>query len=290
MKHWSKNGVKYISDVIRDKKLCIEPVSNCLHQKTGCARYMFEYATLVKCIPDCFVTLCNPDASPKFNNLKYNVPDKDTPVDIFNLTTKDIYLILIWGKVHERKSEVYWQNKFRDVPIDFTLLYKCLFTSKIIPRKALDFNFRIMNGQVLMERYLVKMKLSDGKCKCCDAIDADVLHLFLFCPYFESIWSFVKLILSKIGYAQISPFNQVFGFLDTNRKHDTANMIVSLARWISWKRHCDIKRGNEIRTDCVKMQYVLCLKDHINTLFHCKTVFDDLSKKQCQVIFKTLSV
>ena len=289
-KHWSKNGIKYVSDVIMDSNFSFVSVSNSLHKKAGCASYVFEYATLIKNIPVNFVTSCNPDASPSFDNLKYNVPGKDTPVNVFDLTSRDIYLILVWGSVKERKSEIYWQNKFKDVVIDYPMLYKCLFTSKIIPRKCLDFNFRIMNGQVLMEKYLVKMKLSDGRCFCCYNYEADVLHLFLHCPYFVHMWSFVIDILSKIGYDNVSHFNKVFGFLDKGQKHDTANMIVSLARWISWKRHCDIKKGNEIKIDCVKMQYVLSLKDHVNTLMHCKNVFDRNSEKQCQILHNVLKI
>ena len=120
--------------------------------------------------------------------------------------------------------------------------------------------------------------------------EADVLHLFLHCPYFVHMWSFVIDILSKIGYDNVSHFNKVFGFLDKGQKHDTANMIVSLARWISWKRHCDIKKGNEIKIDCVKMQYVLSLKDHVNTLMHCKNVFDRNSEKQCQILHNVLKI
>ena len=158
-KHWSRNGIKFLSDIIRDKKISMEHVSNCLNQKPGCAGFMFEYALLVKNFPDSIVASCNPHCYPVFNNLKYNVPGKSAPVDVLKLTSKDIYLIFAYGNVIERKAEVYWQNKFENVNIDYSLLYKCLFISKIIPRKALDFNFRIVNGQVLMEKYLVKMKL-----------------------------------------------------------------------------------------------------------------------------------
>ena len=266
----------------------MESISNCLHQTPGCARFIFEYASLVKNIPDYIITSCDPDCYPTFDNLKYNVPGKSSPVSVFDLTSKDIYLILAFGNVHERKSEVYWQNKFRDFQIDYNLLYKCLFTSKIIPRKALDFNFRIMNGQVLMEKYLVKMKLSDGKCKCCFENDADVMHLFLHCSYFTVIWSFVKSILTKIGYFNITPFNQVFGFIENNFKHDVANLIVSTARWICWKRHCDIKYKNEIRIHCVKAQYALILKNHINALFLSRNVLNDDTRKQCQIILDNL--
>ena len=59
-KHWSRNGIKFLSDIIRDRKISMEHVSNCLNQKPGCAGFMFEYALLVKNFPDSIVASCNP--------------------------------------------------------------------------------------------------------------------------------------------------------------------------------------------------------------------------------------
>jgi len=86
---------------------------------------------------------------------------------IFNITFKEIYTILIQGKLYERKSENYWAKKFNDTDFDFLMLYKKSFVCKITPRNILDFNWRIFNGQVITENKLMLMKLSDGICKCC---------------------------------------------------------------------------------------------------------------------------
>ena len=287
-KHWSRNGIKFVSDVVKDNKLNVETVNDRLHQKSGCARYMFEYATLVKNIPDQIVKSCKNCNYPTFENLKYVIPGKEKPVGVFQLETRDIYLALVWGGIHKRKSESYWQNKFNDVEIDFNMLYKCLFVSKIMPRIALDFNFRIFNGQVLMEKYLVKMKLSNGKCKCCDMNDADVMHLFNFCPYFENVWNSIINILSEIGYTKVEAFNRIFGYLSFNRKHDVANMILSWARWIVWKRHCDIKHGNDLGIKCVKDQFNLTMKEHFNILLSSKNLLDVHSRKLCETVLPLL--
>ena len=284
LKHWSRNGIKFVSDIVKDKKFNMELATSRLHQKAGCARYMFEYAKLVKNVPEQFVSSCNPDASPSFENLKYKIPGKKDPVGVFHLETKDIYSVLVWGGIHQRKSESYWKDKFTDVHIDFPMLYKCLFVSKIMPRKALDFNFRIFNGQVLMEKYLVKMKLSDGKCKCCNSIDADVLHLFVFCPYFDNVWDLVLKLLSEIGYESVVPFNRVFGFLSNNRSHDLANVILSWVRWLIWKRHCDIKKGNKLIFNCVRDHFVISIKEHLSMLISSKSLLDDHSRKLCDAV------
>ena len=157
-----------------------------------------------------------------------------------------------------------------------------------MPRIALDFNFRIFNGQVLMEKYLVKMKLSNGKCKCCDMNDADVMHLFNFCPYFENVWNSIINILSEIGYTKVEAFNRIFGYLSFNRKHDVANMILSWARWIVWKRHCDIKHGNDLGIKCVKDQFNLTMKEHFNILLSSKNLLDVHSRKLCETVLPLL--
>ena len=82
---------------------------------------MFEYATLVKNIPDQIVKSCKNCNYPTFENLKYVIPGKEKPVGVFQLETRDIYLALVWGGIHKRKSESYWQNKFNDVEIDFVI-------------------------------------------------------------------------------------------------------------------------------------------------------------------------
>ena len=288
LKHWSRNGVKYVSDVVNDiKRLDIQLVTNKLHQKLGCARYIFEYAKLSKCFPDQIVKSCDPCDTPNFENLKYRIPGKKEPVGVFHLETKDIYSVLVEGGIHQRKSETYWQSKFTNVQIDFSMIYKCLFVSKIIQRDALDFNFRIFNGQVLMEKYLVKMKLSDGRCKICGAINADVMHLFLNCSYFDEFWTFVLSILCKIGYKIVLPFNRIFGFLSSNNVHEVANMMLSWSRWLIWKRHCDIKKNNELTFMYVKDQFIYSMRQHITTLIGCH-LLNMHSKMLCEKVLLDL--
>ena len=131
------------------------------------------------------------------------------------------------------------------------------------------------------------MKLSDGRCKICGAIDADVMHLFLNCSYFDEFWTFVLSILCKIGYKIVLPFNRIFGFLSSNNVHEVANMMLSWSRWLIWKRHCDIKKNNELTFMYVKDQFIYSMRQHITTLIGCH-LLNMHSKMLCEKVLLDL--
>ena len=93
-----------------------------------------------------------------------------------------------WRISHSNIGEKKWPDKH----IDFQFWYKKLLTCLIIPRKVLDFNWRVFHGQIVTEKRLMKMKLSNGQCKLCEKGIEDVQHLFVDCPYSKCVWSFAS--------------------------------------------------------------------------------------------------
>ena len=260
-RHWSRDGIRYISDTIVNGKLDKTKMTQKLTNKSG---FIFEFARLAKSIPDDIIQNCNPDASPSFDKCYYEIPGKSKLRHIYDLTTKDIYTIFVQGKDYERRSENYWTQKFHDVEIDFPKLYEKMFISNLVPRNILDFNWRIFNGQVLTEKKLMLMKLSNGVCSCCCLDNEDVIHLFVKCSYFTSLWTLVKQILAKIDNIVLQPFNQIFGFLSNNCQNDLMNMILSITRWCIWTRRCTLKyEPNGTRLSSINNEFKIVLKNHL---------------------------
>ena len=164
-------------------------------------------------MPINIIESCDADFIPSIDSLFYKVPGTIKEKHVFELTTKDIYSILLQNDVYENKSNVYWKNKFGLDNIDYEMWYKKLFVCKLIPRKILDFNWRIFHGQIVTEKRLINMKLSDGKCASCKLSVEDVTHIFVKCPSYESIWNYVKKMLKLFDVYELTDFNMIVGFL-----------------------------------------------------------------------------
>ena len=286
LRHWSKDGIRYVSDVIEERKLNADKILCKLHNKSA---FVFEYARLNKSLTSDLIEECNPDDTPSFDKHYYNLPGKEKSKHIYDLTTKDIYSILIQGRTYEKKSEKYWTQKFCHINIDFPVLYSKLFVSKLIPRCVLDFNWRIFNGQVLTEKKLLLMKLSNGLCSCCHLENEDLTHLFVECSYFKPVWAQVEYILSDIESIDLQPFHHIFGFLSDDYHTGVINMILSIARWCIWKRRCTVKyeKREQIKLS-VKDEFTIFLKEHLCMMNNSSQIKDSLEKSLFEKILKVL--
>ena len=286
--HWSKSGLCYVSDVLSNGKLDKDKILHKLKNKSG---FVFEFAKLNKSIPEELLENNKPDVYPSFHENYYNIPGKEKSRHIYELSTKDIYLIMLHGENYERKSEKYWKTFFRNLDINFSMLYSKLFVSKIIPRNVLDFNWRIFNGQVLTEKKLKLMKLSNGICICCHQGSEDITHLFIECLYFKDLWTKIKLILHTIiDDIDLQPFNQLFGFLLNGCKIDVVNMILSMTRWYIWKRRCVLKYETKKQTMLkTEDEFTLYLKNHLMVIMKSDQARDKLLQTILCQILKILS-
>ena len=266
-KHWSKDGIRYLSDIYYENKLNGDVIKSKLTKKAG---FFFEFARLKKSNLPAEYIIEDPDASPSLNNLYYNIPGKSMAKHLYDLTSAEIYSILIHGEQFGRKSEVYWQQKFTDVTIDFPKLYANLFVSKITPRDVLDFNWRVFNGQFLTEKKLRTLKLSNGICMCCDGNTIeDIFHLFVECSLYTPVWQYVKRLIFKFtkNSNDITEFHQILGIQKYTAEYLLVNMILGVTRWIIWKSRCRIKYNKDsIVSADITRDLKRSLRIHVDTL------------------------
>ena len=180
-------------------------------------------------------------------------------------------------------------GKFKTNSIDFGLWYKKLFVCKIIPRIVLDFNWRIFHGQVVTEKRLATMKLSDGTCSSCKLEVEDLTHIFVKCPSYIALWNYVSLLLKSIGIPKLEEFNMIVGFLRDDSLYDVVNTVLSMVRWIIWKRRCLIKYEKNVNeTTNILYEFRYTMKNHFDTILQSRTISDNHSKNICMIL-KVLS-
>ena len=281
-RHWSKAGLLRVSDIISNGMIDKELIRGKLTNKSA---IYFELSKLVKSVPKSMIENCSYDELYEFENFAYHVPGKKEPKNLFHLETKDIYSILVHGQVKHNKSKSYWNDKFQ-CEFDFAELFKNLFVCKITPRKALDFNWRLFNFSVNFEKYLVKMRLSNGKCKCCLMEICDAFHLFIECKYFAVVRNIVINMLNLLGYTDWLPVNWIFGFHENENNNKVANMILSCYRWSVWKRHCDEKSLNDERNVCFVKIFLNYITSHLEVLLNPDNlVINQKIGLQCRKLF-----
>ena len=83
---------------------------------------------------------------------------------MMSLSSSEIYDMLLLAENISLRSIPYWCDKFYDQTTGFHTLFKCIFCSKIIPKKVFDFNWRIFHGIVNNEQHLKAMDFSNGIC------------------------------------------------------------------------------------------------------------------------------
>ena len=203
---------------------------------------------------------------------QFKIPDCGVKC-LKDLEARDIYKILMFSEVTELKSKTYWCTKFDDKVIEFDKWFTCLFVSKLTPRKCIDFNWRIFHGQVNTEQKLQKMGFSDGYCKICKLEKENVEHLLLECSETYMVWGQIKnmvCMVRKNDYTW-SKFTRLIGYLDSSIESQICNMILSITRWIIWKRRCSIKYEKEIISQLNLLKHVKHeIMQHTKVLMNCK--------------------
>ena len=80
----------------------------------------------------------------------------------------------------------------------------------------------------------------------------------------------------NIGVTKLNRLNKIAGFIDKDQNYDVVNMILSMTRWLIWKRHCSKKYGkpvtlplvvHELKYNIVKHTELL-IKSKMNLLGH----------------------
>ena len=144
---------------------------------------------------------------------------------------------------------------------------------KLGQRKSLDFNWRIFHWHINTEIKLEKMKLSDGYCKLCNTARENLDHILIIkCSHISDVWVRIEQIVYFLGETEyMTDFNKIIGYMKGGKLHEVINMILSLSRWIIWKRRC-INRyeGEYIDVESLVKWILHEIKDHIQTIMKCK--------------------
>ena len=247
--HWSRAGMRFLSDILCDGILDRDSICRRLQRIHKQAGFVFEFSRLSRAISSYDGVLVNdsvPGFEPRFQDMIFKMPETGELClkSVFDLTSKDIYSILVDPDTVERKSEIYWTSKLGGIPLNFSNWYSNLFGSRIISHKVSVFNWRLFHGQVLTERMLVKMRKSNGTCSLCREFEEDTLHLFVTCSKLEQFWISVKNLLNEIGIEKLETFHQLVGFIEREDKINIPNMVLSEARWQIWKFRCKNRNNN----------------------------------------------
>ena len=269
-RHWSDVGIQFISDVVQDGALREGYIYEVLTRKAG---FMFEVHTMKKSLPNEYMNR-ELDTSMKDRiytredvlRMTFSVPDRGSR-SLYQLTAKDIYNIFVKGRRPESKSEVYWQRKFPEHELDFSLWYQEMFCNKLCERKALDFNWKLFHGQVNAETKLKAMGFSDGFCKICKIEQENTEHIFI-CKDIENFWSKLEETLEIIDMnLPITRFQQMVGVLNEGYYNSIMNMILSMSRWEIWKRRCTYRYENRYLDEkCLTYVIFKRLVEHIKVL------------------------
>ena len=284
--HWAKCGLLYLDQIIQNGKLNEYYIKQKLISK---ASYFFDIAKLKSAIPD---GLLIDIADTSAQNLAET--DNEHLLHTFyqisvgcskplaRLTNKDVYNMFLLHKSTDMKSKIYWKHKLDDNSVNFDLWFRCNFTSSIIPRKCLDFNWKIFHGKVSTEVQLQKMKLSNGMCCLCKKEFENLEHLLIKCEETKTIWTHIEQMLCQISERKIL-VNMKLIFGGTLSQDDFTceiiDLILSITRFMIWKRRNRMKYDNE------KMDSLSCfkwtineVKLHLDTLLKVKKIANDKNR------------
>ena len=247
-KHWSKSGIRFISELLSNG--CINP-GEIYEKLIYKAAFMFE----IEIVRKTFSNVLNIDSfsliekyrnEGEILNMAFEVPTVGVR-KLCDLKSSDIYKIFTLTEHVEMKSKKYWQSKFKDININFDLWFKVNFSNKITPRRALDFNWRIFHGQICTENLLKHMSYSDGLCVLCKEDKENLEHILINCKQVNSVWKNIEVLIRQFIDTISLDRVIILGGLRQSENSNVSiiNMILSITRWMIWKRRCTTKYENE---------------------------------------------
>ena len=272
-KHWAKSGILFLTDLVENEKIKENYIQNKVRQKAGLT---FELYSIKKNLPKEWWK-----AKEKTVNMVNKHSDLDSILNttfvvpmigkkkLLELTSGDMYKLFMSTNQIVVKPVMYWKNKFMDIEIDFDKWYTCNFMNKLSPRKCIDFNWRIFHGQVNTESKLKKMNFSDGMCKLCMEFNENVEHIIIDCQHVKGIWQNIETLISVIleSDTELTRFNIMAGYLIDGFNYGIVNMMLSVARWLIWKRRCIFKYdGKYINIIGLEKWIQQEISEHINVL------------------------
>jgi hypothetical protein len=275
--HWAKCGILYLDEIFEDGRIDDQKIQRKL---VNCASFMFDIAKLKAAVANFATANTNVNESNDLINSILHATFKvtsDNEQILMELTNKQVYTMFLLNKGIEVKSKMYWKRKFNDENIDFEGWFMCNFNSNIIPRKCLDITGRYFHGRINTESRLEKMKLSNGVCTICKEQVENLEHLLYICSDMNYIiWRQIEILMSKFTDIDFKLNEQIILTSVLERqsfKFEIVNMILSVTRYVIWKRRNRIKfeSDNIDKVKCVKW-IIKEVKGHAQSLQRVKNL------------------
>lgn len=245
---WSKNGFQSISQIISPTGL-VKAENIEIKLPRYPAKY-FEISRLKKSIPGAWKTNTFHEKTKLFElsiNEILNInlsTGKKLIKKLGILSSKDICELLMRSEEVKIKSFEYWSQKMQLCDSFWSKYFSLCTNNILLPRKILDFNWKIFHGVLNTEKRLQVMKLSNGKCVICNEFESTE-HLFCHCNSLETFWNIVEKIIKSISpNIVICDRTKILGYINVNTKAEKSmviNFLISLGRFVIWKRRNCIK-------------------------------------------------
>ena len=295
-KSWSRDGIHRPSHLYNNGIL--DPV-HIYNKLTHVAGFFFEIHTIQELFPlqrdqQNEIRALENDDKEDILEYTYKMPD-GSQKNLGNLSSKDIYNILLYQKNPIDLSKTYWENKFIGQVINWESWIQYNLENRLAPRNVLDFQFRIKHNLINVETRLQRMNYSDGKCTLCQSAqisgrinqveNENLEHLLINCLYKKKIWKLIdRIIISAFGYNQsLSKVEILLGVTHDDLQNDDVSiisMIVAMSKWhLYLMRNITKKEGKDVSfTECYsKLRYYL--SGHIKMLIMSKRIKQDIKDK-----------
>lgn len=190
LKDWYDKGIRNILDIINENGLLYDFVD--LKNRYNIKGTYLDYARLVRNIPKSWKEIISvePDKCAKF---KYNVQANCYVKFILKSIRgcRDIYDTLI--PVDEASIPVKWLQEMNDTTTEEWKMY-CKRLNQIREVKLKDFQYKILNRILVINRFLYKIKRKESdKCSYCNKESESITHLLFSCEIVNEFWNKLKL-------------------------------------------------------------------------------------------------
>ena len=198
----------------------------------------------------------------------------DQSATLRNLSSKHIYQGFIGHLDVLDKNKRYWMNKF-ECEIDDTQWVKYFRSNvknRLLPRKCVDFNWKIFHGIIATEKRLKAMGMSDGLCTMCKNYEENVQHLLIDCIGLDIIWKHVQRWINLVNpNIVLSNVNILLGL--ENDDNFCIGLIVTMSKFCIWKRRNLYKYENKLTSLAETISNIrLEVKNHIIALLECNFI------------------
>ena len=156
--HWAKSGILTFQDLMKNGSTD----EGGIHQKqTHKAGLFFELSKIKASLPEAWKDQSMENYERQIYNqrgmleMEFKIPNAGTK-SLSDLTSRDVYNILLLNRKTEIKSKEYWNRKFINMNIDWEDWFSQNFVNRYIPRKCKDFNWKVFHGHVNTETRLKK--------------------------------------------------------------------------------------------------------------------------------------